>query len=552
MMVGGYVGRMSMLEKNLVAMRWGATAERIRKAVPPMGYRAVIGSDGTATFAREGDSSRRVEWLGRTSMPRAAAEAMVASLDARDVNGMGLGIGTGFEWAAFARKLGRHQAIFVWEPDAGMARLALEVCDLSRLLAAGKIVLFVGEDLGEQLKAFLRENAGYEGPTLLHPLPTLMAEERRVLLGQAEPALQAALMEQQLLTEQAARALADAYEKGATDAKVGMWLGAAHGFERPWQREAVAGALTMDAHDQTSLRARMMLMAQHRPSVVVSDVFAGQLLPVELLPAGVRVETFLTADATPTVTAIRANDHVIVQSEYQRAFLREQGVAETAIELRRPVVKAAARVGFGFSVALVGDLPAADAKTLGVELPTHVALYEAAKALIVEDPFAVTPGRLGDLLRRVQHRAGIEIKDEHTRDTLGRMLKRVLAPTFTAVGFARLLHEGGVPLTLIGTGWEQAGIARATLRPWPATEDATGTLAGVAVVAGVHWADVLGPLVMAVPAYGLPLLSVDAANEAFAQVVKPGQFVAAAKALLADGAKRDTLAAQARQALGIF
>lgn len=541
-----------MLEKNLAAMGWKATAERIRKAAVPDGYRAVMGSDGTATFAREEQSPRRVEWLGRTSMPRAAAESMVKALDARDVNGMGLGMGTGYEWAAFAGKLGRHQALFVWEPDARMARMALEICDLSELIAAGKLVLFVGEDLGEQLKAFLRENAGYETPTLLHPLPTLVAEERRVLLGQAEPALQASLMEQQSLTEQAARALAEAYAKGATDATVGMWLGAAHGFERPWQREAVAGALTVDAHDQTSLRARMMLMAKHRPSVVVSDVFAGQLLPGELLAAGVRVETYLTADAMPTAPTMRANDRVIVQSACQRAFLLEQGVAGTAIELRRPRVKAVAtRVGFGFSVALMGDLPAADAKTLGVELPTHVALYEAAKALIVEDPFAVTPPRLGDLLRRVQHRAGIEIKDEHTRDTLARMLKQVLAPTFTAVGFARLLDEAGVPLTLIGRGWEQAGVARATLRPWPVTADAAETLAGVAVVAGVHWANVLGPLVTAAPAYGVPLLSVDAANETFAQVVKAGQFVAAAKALLADRAKRDTLAAQARQALGI-
>src|SRR5262245_48794723 len=117
---------MTIFEKNLdaIARVNGALAARVWGMGVPAGLEGVMGTDGTATFRRrgEGEGKKRIEWLGGTSMPLASAEGLVSSLDASGgagggggVNGLGLSIGTGFEWAAFCRRLLRTQAVYVYE-----------------------------------------------------------------------------------------------------------------------------------------------------------------------------------------------------------------------------------------------------------------------------------------------------------------------------------------------------------------------------------------------------------------------------------------------------
>src|SRR6185369_14203753 len=119
------------------------------------------------------EGRKQLEWLGATSMPAASAEASVSSLDAFSIgaNGLGLGIGSGFEWPAFAARLGRGQMVYIYEPQAALLRMALELADCSALLQQRKIILLHGtpDQAGERLVAILQSLPGIEPPTVLHP-----------------------------------------------------------------------------------------------------------------------------------------------------------------------------------------------------------------------------------------------------------------------------------------------------------------------------------------------------------------------------------------------
>src|SRR5438045_457684 len=141
---------MSFLDKNLAALQaiLPTLAAAIQHAAIPPSYEPVTGTDGTPTCRRltDRDGKKRLEWLGATSMPRASAAPMIRSLDSVSAgqNGLGLSIGTGYEWAAFAARLPRAQMVYVYEPDPALLRMALTICDLSDLLATCRIVLLTG------------------------------------------------------------------------------------------------------------------------------------------------------------------------------------------------------------------------------------------------------------------------------------------------------------------------------------------------------------------------------------------------------------------------
>src|ERR1043166_1236399 len=145
-----YHAAMPFLEKNLVALQavTPTLAAAIEGAALPPGYELVTGTDGTPTFRRltDRDGKKPLEWLGATSMPRASAAPMIRALDAVSAgqNGLGLSIGTGYEWLAFASRLPQAQMVYVYEPDSTLLRLALTICDLSDLLATCRIVLLTG------------------------------------------------------------------------------------------------------------------------------------------------------------------------------------------------------------------------------------------------------------------------------------------------------------------------------------------------------------------------------------------------------------------------
>ncbi len=575
---------MSLLERNLDALReWTpATAELVTAAQIPPGFERCTGTDGTHTYRRviTGDSPR-IEWLGATSMPAASAEPLVESLNAGAGNGLGLSIGSGYEWAAFAAKLTNPQAVFIYEPDPAFARMALDSCDLSAVLRCGKILLLTGPgaDGSEQLAAFLKNHAGYEVPSVLHPLPTLVGEKRNPLLATGEGMVRRAVIERQGLINALIARLEETLGK-PTEGCIALTLTPRYPDERPMRRHlGNFPELRIDHHATTSLAARLELLIAQRPATVLSDLFRPQL---GCIPPALTVETWVPPVIGPVYwdrvprNGIAATDRIVIHSAYHQARLTDLGIPATQIELRsaRPDDLAATSdqsLTLRHRVALIGDLSTIDATALKIELPTHLAVFAAARAIIADEWLTAHPALAPDILRRALARANVSTgpdgpTDPALREPMLRILRDVLIPALPLLIAVEKLADENTPLRLIG---DWTGVTRTeniVIEPFPAWHENATTPA-------IHWSDValllhlsptatIPPLLWHAISTGIAILApqhpTDNAPGALPTLLKPNaefahpalsQWLSTLKSLLRDADRRSKLAAAARARL---
>ncbi|HVX85670.1 MAG TPA: hypothetical protein VH253_12890 [Phycisphaerae bacterium] len=562
---------MNTFEKNLAALgRWfPGWAERLAETPVPAGFETVIGTDGTPTFRREhARSPRRLEWLGNTSMPAASAEAIVTSLDPGTANGLGLGIGTGFEWLAFLAKLPRAQMLFVYEPEAGGVRMALEVGDLSETLGSGRLVLLPAEGaeiVADVLADFLDTHRGFEPPAVLHPLATLDGAgggRRNALLATGEAIVRKAVLRRHALIERlAVRMCEPAAEKTAEQAReVAFLVQERYPGERPLHRQ-VRGTPTLyvDRHDQTAMARRLEILADVRPGVLKSDLFRSQLGPV--VPAETAVETWIAPgvgagywERLPPASALGAGDRVVVNGQHHAALLRERQFGESQIVLRKPGSgpSEAARGRRersgppGRAVAIVADLPCVEAEAVGITLPTHLAVYAAARTIVEEEYLTVHEGCAEDVLRRAIQRAargGANLAgDPALGEPMRRLIRMALIPTAPMLKLALELERSGIAVMRVGE-WPEpgAGGVGAGVVCWP---DGDGAMwREVAAVVHLSPTGMVLPPVLQAAERGVPVLAVEHATDRLAGSVRealgeraaavaPARLVAAVKQIL--------------------
>jgi hypothetical protein len=598
---------MSFLDQNLAALAAvdPGLADVVRNMALPPGSEAVTGTDGTRTFCRRFDAPggpvgvRQIEWLGGTSMPRAAADAIVSTLDptagGTGGNGLGLSIGAGYDWRAFVARLSPMQCLFVYEPSADL-RLALEVCDLSDLLADRRIVLLSGtaDAAGAALARLLTEEIGLEAPTVLHPLPSLdrpsaeagPGERRNRLLAAGEAIVRAAVGHRQgqvaALTARVAAAVhaASPAPPGGGARPLGLAVTPRYPQERPLHAalaRAGVAPLCIDRHRSASLAFRFRALAEHlemagpgKAAEVWSDLFRG---PLACVPPEVPVVTWVPPlagpgywDHVPAPAAFGPCDRIVVHAGDHRDRLVGRGLPAGQIEVRpigpiAAVVRASSPVALRHRVAVIGDLPCVSAEALGLILPTHQAVYAAARCILEGEFLTAHPGAAADVLRRAFGRANVtpaQQADPALREPMLRLVRDVLIPAVPVVALARALAAAQVPVTLIGD-WPDletpAGDGRFRRIGF---EGAAGAWDEVAVLAHLSPAGTVSPLVWNAVAAGVAVAAPEHPADAEAGALpallrpdaeyvhpRPGQFLTAVKALLRDAGQRQRVAAAA-------
>jgi hypothetical protein len=491
---------MSHLEKNLATLRIVAPAIAASVELLPASadYQPATGTDGTPTYCRTrtaADGRKQLEWLGATSMPQASAAPLVSTLDPGVSNGLGLSIGTGFEWIAFLKRLSTAQALFVYEPGAEL-RLALEICDLSDPLLARRLVLLCGppKDAAAALARWLTDHPGVEPPTVLHPLPTLGTSERRnLLLAAGEQIVRHGVHHREAQLADLVRQLTGALEQTPPYARpahpIAMTGKAQYPLERPLHplaAQAGIPVLHLADHESASVAARLAFLGESLrtgPVRVLSDWFRPQL---SCIPPQIAVETWIPPlmgalfwEHLPSLSSLALSDRIVVHSQVHRMRLLEKGAAAEQIELRPlpplvgPVPAAPAPLPRKTRIALVADLPRTSPEALGLVLPTHVAVDAAARALIADDFLTVHAGSAPDLLRRALDRAQIDgaaREDPTLRDPMLRLIRDMLIPAIPLLTLVRTLVTEGFPLTLIGD-WPDLDLPAALGSPSASSPD---------------------------------------------------------------------------------
>jgi hypothetical protein len=572
----------SILQSNLAAVRrWlPRVADAIEAASITSDWQLTTGTDGTATYCRVQPDA--LEWLGRTSMPMASADALVVNMTPGTGNGVGLGIGTGYEWGAFLSQLSSNQVVFVFDPDAAAVKMALSVCDLGGALEAGRILILTGAAAGDELLALLDANTGVEPPGVIHPLPTIDAARRNALLAEAEGFIRQVVTRRGVGTAEAVAKLNAMQAPAEKERRLVLAIDQGGPMQRPLRGAMHALAtrhpeeireLLIDHHAACSLLARVEAAIQAAPAVVVSDLFRAQLGPC--VPPGVAVETWIPVTVPPIfwfgdslaaqVAGGGSEDRVVCHSVEYQETLKQAGFARVdVVPMAIPAASVAAPAGgisIRSSVALLGDLLTMDADTHGMKLPSHQAVWNAARDLILEDPLAVHSGMAADLFRRAQTRVGVQIVDEPLTEVMLKAIRHVLSVSGVAIGLARLLCGSGIQVKCIGSGWntpETEGLPL-TVVPTPAGADVGELWSGVAILLQYNPGGIVHPLVLHAATADVAIVAPehpkDRSPGGIATLLSTGMhYVApsrrnalqAVKDLARDGVKRKALADAAR------
>ncbi len=570
----------SFLEPNLAALhRWlPRVADRLASTPIPPDWQPTAGTDATATYCRREIPDDPLCWLGRTSMPAASAAPLVANMTA--ATGIGLGIGTGYEWLTFLNRLTSDQLIYVFEPDPVQVRLALTICTMTAALDAGRILLLTGPDAAQELAAFLENHPGFEPPSVIHPLPTIDPAQRNTLLAQAESMVRQAVTQRAERTTQAIAQLNSQPAPTDPERRLVLSLQQDGPTQRPLRAAMEACArshpdkvkeLLLDHHSSASLLARINAALQHHPAVITSDLFRSQLGPC--IPPHAFVETWIPPTphysfwfTLPAAVPSPTHDRIICHNVEHQDLLQSANminvrivpIAIPAVSIPTPSIEISIR----HTSALLGDLPSMDPEAHGLKLPSHTAVWNAARDLILEDPLAVHTAMLPDLFRRAQARCGVEIVEPQLVDSLNRGIRHVLAVSGVAIGLAKLLCDAGLSVRCIGSGWNTPQITGLPLQiiPTPAKfSDLQNLWQGVSILLHYNTAGTVDPLLLHAATADVALIAPEHPRQSspggLATLLEPAHHflfpsrrntLQTTKDLTRDSAKRKSLATAAR------
>jgi hypothetical protein len=452
-----------LLGRNCAALeQWlPGVAELVRRTADDPAWQRAIGRDGTPTFQRKIDD-HTVEWFGGTSMPAASAKALTKSMDPGETSGLGIGIGTGFEWQALLKRVVSGRSVIALETDAARVRRAFQVCDLSAEISAGKILVIIGESAGDELCGLLERHVGFEAPRVMHPLPTVIGAERSAMLTAGEAMVRRAV----LLRHEQLRLVASAVNE------MKEWAGAMVIAPTPrdrWDLPIVEAArrageplVLFDRPAEASLAWWLRMVERHRPAVVRSTLLRANF--EGLLPAAIGVETWLAEGVgrDPAVLAacknLGGNDRLLVQRSADVEVLRGAGVAgEIVVAVPTGSVGEAGTRASGAAVAIVCDRLPYDAESCELTLPSHAAVWDAALSLVTARPWEMRPGMGKNILRDAQRKIGVELRDAVIEASIERGTEWLLLRGARVEALAALIAGWGIPVKLIGVGWEKVG-----------------------------------------------------------------------------------------------
>ncbi|NOT01605.1 MAG: glycosyltransferase family 1 protein [Phycisphaerales bacterium] len=460
------------LSANLDALRESNPdlARRMADLTVPSNVEPTIARDGSPT-CRRGDAAGRPVFLGRTTMPRIRAVALVEVFAPDGHNVLLPAIGAGYEANELLRRTADHCAVFVHEPDLLDFRLALSLIDLSGWLRRRRLIPLTSDDLATELGAFLDAHPGFEFPHRVLIPPHL--DRRRIDPLRADLQQLAARVNhaQADRVRRHAAALAILAAEPRTDHPVVLLsvdprpgtINAARAIAAAAER---IGWHTMtclpDQPDRCHAAARIQALVEHTAgAALLINCGWGPLLPH--IPPILPVATWLLPDARllPGVTDGFSPRHLVFAATPDTA---QQAVAcganparvrplDIAIDERtfRPADTASAPQ---FDVACFADLHSLEPADCGLSLESHLRLWQSVIAAAARQPWAAPESVLSDAERL----AGVALSEDHLRQQFDILLRRRVFPTLRARGIVEHLAALGFDIRVFGNGWHQSRV----------------------------------------------------------------------------------------------
>lgn len=454
--------------------------------------------DGAVNFRIPGPAATTV-WLGRTSVPRIRAQALIERFDAGETNVLLPGIGEGSEADLLLRRFSPHRAVFIWETEPANLLLALALHDYAAAIDSERLVPVLASEsaLIDALLATLRSLPGHLCPDRLlvwpwqrpteiagcraaleHVYRQIEAERRDQLAEiRRKPPLPAAPPPQCVAGEPIPRSavlfsLHSSEETWAwADAMTSVAASAG------WNLPAIVVRTPADIHP-LARAGRLQNLAGPAPAfAILLDICRSDLSDV--LPDALPAVSWLTREpssgADLVSSRIGPRDRLIVTNNRLSERLQSAGVSAERLTVRPlPVLPACEEPPPDWAdrpvdVAIVSHLWSTAPQAHGFDLPTHVKLWNAALDLLKPSLDRFTDDQAPGLLGRAEAALRMRLDNAEVRAAI---LRALAGPAATALILGQLtqaLVTSGLKISCHGEGWpETPGIERSRAMPGPA------------------------------------------------------------------------------------
>lgn len=471
----------AVFDQNLRALETCAVdaAQRLSDLKVPSHVTPAVARDDTPTF-RIGDDHQR--WLGHTSMPGVRAAALLETFGPDGGNVLMPSIGAGTELKLLLDRTASYTAVFVLADDWLDVRLALALIDFSQPIRDGRVIILDNTDPTQAFVDFFEQSPGYEFPQRMLVLPHVDARSIEPLRAAVEQASTRIAHFQMDRIAACSATLADRASGNKSPRRISILsldprptvAVAADALDMAAGRCGVdAGVCIPDRPDRCHALARMQALIEHDSgAALLLNSGWGQLL--NQVPESLPAATWLLPDAqilpgktdgftaehvvfatTPTLANAAINAGVDADRVHLLEVAGDDESYHATDDGDREV----------FDVACIGDVHDLEPAAAGIELTSHVRLWEHLCAEAAEH-LEAAPEKI---LAEAQRRSGVQITEEHARSRMLAFLQERIIPTSMLRAVVHSLLNGGIDVRVFGTGWQHTRIPTNRVKPSLAT-----------------------------------------------------------------------------------
>lgn len=432
-----------ILNGNLSVLRAvdEAAARAIDAAEPPHEIEQTIAHDGSPTFAFN-DEAGRWRWFGDSGAPRVRAEALASAFDIGIGNALLVGVGQGALVTELLRRLARHQALVVLEPDPVNLRLALSLHDWRDALRAGRLVIVpvAGVSPADALTASLLQRPGHLVPDRIFKWPWMTASDVQA----AAEAARTALDRVESARNEELNRCASALRAGAGRRNGVLVCATSLDWEHAQLAKDICAEMLTAGHACQSFTARLP-GRRHRLDLMreLSEFNPAGLVLIDRPHADI---ASCLPDDLPVVTWF-------ADGRLDAADGRASVTVPLGVPRRATNATNAAPASSRHPVVVFADGAPTAAAAYGIEIDSHIKLWDALTAMLRLDAASRLDANLTDTLRAAERKTGIRITDGDLRRRFLELGQRRLWPTVWREHILSRLDDAGVLFALFGRGW---------------------------------------------------------------------------------------------------
>ncbi len=452
-----------IFQANLSALRarQPGVAEQLSTIDVPTTAYYVIARDGEPTYRVEDEKGRR--WLGRTSVPRARAKALVDDFTIETGNVLVTPIGGAAEARAVLERIGPHGAVLLYDSDLRDVRLALTLHDFSDDIEKSRLAFLIGENIETAIEAFFDDHPTYDFPQKLLAPPHIERAETETLRHAIErAAAQVNTSQTRRVSEIETRLRGKSFPRSpGVLAIVGVdprqnAIETAHALSRATGDAIAVHVSVPNQPDQCHILARMRALAESDAALVINSGWgtlaghvpdnmpsAAWLWPEARIVAGY-TDGFSERQVVFGASKTACESAISCGAKPERTRLLEIGCGDVfdRTDPRSPTV----------DVVCLADIADLQYESIGIQLASQIAMWKAVCMQAATHLYAAP----AEVLEAAERSCNVEIADETLRGHVLNLIESKVMPTMILRASVAALLDAGVDVRVYGRGWQHS------------------------------------------------------------------------------------------------